>query len=310
MPRWTIPLVGRPDQEDGAFMDVRPGSPVLDSALRLTDGRMLCYAVWGDPRGRPVLLFHGSPASRLFRPDAAVTETAGVRLITVDRPGYGGSDPRPLRGIPDWPADVTQLVDALGLERFGLVAHSSGGPYALAAAVSVPDRVTGVALVSCVVPLDEVPAARAALDDDGRKLVELAREDPERAGAVIAAAAGWLAVEPDRFLSLSRPEPDARLLEDPATRSMFLEAVREAVRSGLAGYISDEVAERRDWGFRLSDVDVDVAVWHGGLDHYIPVSQAEAMAALLPRARSHFHADQAHGLILTRWAAILDDLAD
>ena len=100
MPRWTIPLVGRPDQEDGAFMDVRPGSPVLDSALRLTDGRMLCYAVWGDPRGRPVLLFHGSPASRLFRPDAAVTETLVFVSSPLIDPATGGPIPDRCAAFP------------------------------------------------------------------------------------------------------------------------------------------------------------------------------------------------------------------
>ena len=84
--------------------------------------------------------------------------------------------------------------------------------------------------------------------------------------------------------------------------------VQEAVRQGLAGYVSDEVLERRPWGFRLGDVNSPVAVWHGGKDGYIPLDHVEAMAALLPRSRTSFHADQAHGLIIPTWAAILAEL--
>jgi pimeloyl-ACP methyl ester carboxylesterase len=158
------------------------------------------------------------------------------------------------------------------------------------------------------VPLDEVPAASDALDADSRDLVDLARRDPDRAAEAIAASAGWLADQPDRFLELPRPEPDAAMLRDPAVRSMFLATVREAVRQGLLGYASDEVLERRPWGFRLRDVGVDVTVWHGDQDGYIPRAHAEAMADLLPRSRVRFSADHAHGLIIAKWADILDEM--
>src|SRR5687768_5099415 len=108
--------------------------PLADRTISLRDGRSLAYAEWGDPSGAPVVLLHGSPSSRLFRPDEGETASAGVRLITVDRPGYGGSDFDPERTLLGWVDDLTQLVDALELERFVLVGHSSGGPYALACA--------------------------------------------------------------------------------------------------------------------------------------------------------------------------------
>jgi pimeloyl-ACP methyl ester carboxylesterase len=98
------------------------------------------------------------------------------------------------------------------------------------------------------------------------------------------------------------------LLRDPAVRAMFLATIRDAARSGLDGYASDEVLERRPWGFHLFDVDVDVTLWHGHQDPYIPRAHAEAMAARLRRSRTHFSADHGHGLIIARWAAILRDL--
>jgi pimeloyl-ACP methyl ester carboxylesterase len=255
-----------------------------------------------------VLLFHGSPGSRLFCPDPAATAAAGVRLVTVDRPGYGRSDAQRGRRILDWPNDVRQLVDALGMHRFAVAAHSSGGSYALACALAMPRRVAATALVSCTVPLDQVPEAATALDADGGELVGLARHDPDRAAATIAAAAAWLATDPDRFLAMPRPEADALLLQNSATRAMFLATIREAVRPGLDGYAWDEVLDRRPWGFQLADVDVPVAVWHGDQDPYIAREQAEAMATRLRRSRTHFRANRGHGLIIADWTHILDDL--
>ncbi|HEY7273729.1 MAG TPA: alpha/beta hydrolase [Actinoplanes sp.] len=282
--------------------------PIVDRDVQLRDGRTLSYAEWGEPSGQPVLLFHGSPSSRLFCPDPAATAAAGVHLVTIDRPGYGRSDHQPGRTILDWPADVEQLADTLGLARFAVVAHSAGGPYALACSAQLPARVTRIALVSCVVPIDEVPAAGADLDDGGRSLVELARRNPEQAAAAIATAASWLVDEPERFLTLPRPASDEQLLQDPQIRAMYLAAVREAVRQGLSGYARDEVLERRPWGFRLADIGATVTVWHGDQDQYIPRTHAEAMVGRLRQARAEFFPDLAHGLILQRWTTVLDDL--
>lgn len=281
--------------------------PVVDAELELSDGRALGYAIWGDPQGQAVLLFHGAPSSRLFAPDPGVTTSRGVRLVTVDRPGYGRSDPRNGRQILDWPDDVAHLVDALDFQQFAVVAHSSGGPYALACALAMPERVSRVVLASCVAPLDELTPDLVGSSDE-QHLVELSRSDPESAAAMIADSVAWLLEEPDRFLSVPRPEPDARLLQEPQVRQMFASSVREAVRCGLDGYISDEVLERRPWGYGLGEVMLPVAVWHGAHDGYLPRGHAETMANLLPNGRLRFDPDLGHGLVLARWDDILADL--
>ena len=284
--------------------------PLADRTLPLRDGRSLAYAEWGDASGAPVVLFHGSPSSRLFCPNETVTTSAAVRLITIDRPGYGRSDFDPERTMLGWVDDVTELIDALGLARFALVAHSSGGPYALACATKLASRLTAVSLISSVAPLDEVPSAYDQLAQDERTLVELAREDPAAAMRQVAAGAWWLIDQPERFLQAPRPEPDRALLAEPTVSAMFLAALREAVRGGLDGYACDEVLERRPWGLRLADVNVDVHLWHGGLDPYIPMSDAAYMAHTLPSCQPTFHPDDGHGLILSRWGEILRALRD
>lgn len=281
-------------------------APAADAACTLRDGRQLAYALWGDPDGDTVLLCHGAPGSRLFAPDPLTTAAAGVRLVTVDRPGYGASDPRAGRTILDWPIDVLQLADRLEATRFAVVGHSSGGPYALACALKMPDRVSGVALVSCVAPYQDRPAD--ATDDDEQALTELAQHAPERAAAQIAEGAGWLVQDPDRFLDLPRPEPDAQLLADPAIRGMFLRTVRESVKQGIDAYAWDCVVERRPWGFSLDDIHVDVAIWQGGQDLGVPPSLAAVLARTLPHNHPRLVPEAGHGLILTAWADILSDL--
>jgi pimeloyl-ACP methyl ester carboxylesterase len=161
-----------------------PYEPVLDAHLEL-DGRNLAYCVWGDPNGRPMFLFHGSPGSRVFAPNPFTTEESGIQLITVDRPGYGRSDRQPGRQMRDWTADVEALAGSLGIQEFSVMGHSSGGPYALACAFALPDRVKHVALVSSVAPQGE-PFLDPLSDNEDQALTRLAWDNPTEAAKVIA----------------------------------------------------------------------------------------------------------------------------
>ena len=114
-----------------------------DTTVALPDSRRLAYAEWGDANGKCVFFFHGTPHSRLWCPDEAVTRAAQVRLVTVDRPGIGRSDVLRSRTFGDWPADVVALADTIGVERFAVLGWSSGGPYAAACAALIPGRLTG-----------------------------------------------------------------------------------------------------------------------------------------------------------------------
>jgi pimeloyl-ACP methyl ester carboxylesterase len=166
--------------------------PPRDATIRLGDGRALAYAEWGDRQGAPVLLFHGTPMSRLWCPDENVTAASRVRLLTIDRPGIGRSDVLPRRTFGDWPGDVAEFGDVLGIDEFGVVGWSAGGPYAAACAARIPDRLTGVAIGACRAlsrfNFAENPAAREELPADDRRLFELAQEDPEAAARAAAEA--------------------------------------------------------------------------------------------------------------------------
>lgn len=282
---------------------------VPDERLRLADGRRLAYAQWGEPRGTPVLLLHGAPGSRLFVPNLLVTAACGVRLITADRPGYGRSDPDPDRTILDWADDVAQLCDTLGLHRVAIIGHSAGSPYALACGVRMADRLSHLALVSPVVPVDEVDAAATGLTARERELLTLARDDPDAAARRIAGDVGWLRTEPELFLELPRPKVDALVLADKDARRMYLSTLEEAVRQGLDAFALEQVLERRPWGFALDEVAVPVRVWHGQADAYVPVHHVRQLVGRLPAATISVDPEAGHGLIVARWGAILRALA-
>ena len=281
--------------------------PVIDADLELSDGRNLAYCIWGDPNGQPIFLFHGSPGSRVFAPNPFTTEEFGIQLITVDRPGYGRSDPQPGRQLLDWTTDVEALAGSLGIEEFGVMGHSSGGPYALACAYAIPDRVKHVALISSVAPHGE-PFPDPLSDNEDQALTRLAWDNPAEAAKMTAEAAAWLVETPDRFLDLPRPEPDARLLADPSIRSLYLNTVREAVKQGIDAYAWDGVLERRPWGFALVEIGTDIWIFQGAQDAAVPPSEADRLSAALPGSHLRRFPDSGHGLIVANWSAILNEL--
>jgi pimeloyl-ACP methyl ester carboxylesterase len=239
--------------------------PERAGRLRLGDGRQIQYAESGDPMGAPIVLMHGAPGSRLFAPPAEVPAELGVRLITFDRPGYGASERRDGRELLDTPADVSELVDALGIDRFSVLGVSAGGGHALACAVALGERVTGVGVASMPGPLDEVPGAWDALDRRQRPAAEMAREDPTvAAGWVVRYMQRWVG-DPPSFLGGGTPD-DRALLAEPDGGRMLLGDVAEALRPGPGGMADDLVALWRPWRFRTADVRPGVHVWHGGQD--------------------------------------------
>jgi pimeloyl-ACP methyl ester carboxylesterase len=170
----------------------------------------------------------------------------------------------------------------------------------------MPERVSGVALVSSVASYNDRPPGD--IDDDDQELTELARHAPARAQAQIGQGAAWLVEDPDRFLDLPRPEPDGLLLADPSIRGTFVRAVRESVKQGIDAYAWECVVERRPWDFALADIGADVVIWHGGQDVAVPASMAAVLARALPHNHLRLVSDAAHGLIFCAWADILNDL--
>ena len=209
----------------------------MAGTLLLPNGRALCYAVTGDPAGPPVFYFHGWPASRL---EAALAGDVPVRLIAVDRPGFGGSAPQPGRRLLDWPADVAALAQHLGIETFHVVGVSGGGPFAVACA-AVLEQVAGAALISPLPPFagSHAPSTEA-LGVGLRRLRELGRR-PRLGWAVVAGARRAIQaglVDPRNALRLGCSPRDAACVT-PGIAVQITDTWREGIRTGAAGAVAD-----------------------------------------------------------------------
>ena len=235
--------------------------------VRLRDGRAL---------GVPILFFHGLPSCRLMHPDAETSRVLGVRVVTIDRPGFGRSDPKPGRSLLAWADDVAELADALGLPRFAVVGPSGGGPFVAACACRLAPRITRAAILGGSGPLD-APGALAGITLERRLGYWLAGHAP----ALLRLAIRWRGDpgrDPERFFaSYTRHNPpaDQALLARPAVRAMFLASYAEATRQGLEAFAWELQLVARPWGLRLEELRVPPAIWHGADDTLTPVGPGD-----------------------------------
>lgn len=271
----------------------------LYSDVITADGRRLRYESTGASDGAPVFLLHGTPGSRIGpKPRAAVLYRLGVRLISYDRPGYGGSDRDPGRTVASCAADIARIADDVKVDTFAVVGRSGGGPHAMAAAALLPDRVTRAAVLVSLAPNDaddidwyagmndanvrEFATARA----DELKLVESLRLQADRTrrspGSLLESLRGQIS------------DPDLRVVRDVTIERLLLETYAEAMRPGPYGWIDDTLALRRDWGFRLRDIHQRVRLWHGADDNVVPASHTRWLAERIPRAEIEVQTGAAH----------------
>ncbi|MBI2777673.1 MAG: alpha/beta fold hydrolase [Chloroflexi bacterium] len=287
--------------------------PGADRRIELPDGRHLAVAEWGDPDGTPVLLLHGRPGSRLLAPDPAVTEARGIRLLTMDRPGYGESTPHPGRSLEDDAGDVAAVARSLGIDALSIVGWSSGGAFALTAAAHLPNLVRAVAVVAGDAPIDATPDVLAAFSDPARDLLREVRAGDGTARDRVAARFAWYAHDPTGFLEAAQAtaaedDPDAILRRRPEVRDALQAMFMEGARQGTAGVADDWVAEMRPWDVDLAAIRARVDLWWGERDGLTPRAQVEALARLMPRATVHVIPDAGHSLPMARWGEILDPL--
>ena len=282
---------------EGGVPEGEPGSTV-----RLRDGRALGYLDVGAADGRPVFHFHGHGSSRLealVLADAA--RSAGIRILAFDRPGIGRSDPRSGDRLLDWPADILEAADRLGIGRFAVQGMSAGGPYALACARVCPARVTVCSLVSALPP------------------PHIAR----RAGSLKRRLAWWVAFLFPRYLRRRlrqfRPDGiptremiDARLMRmahwlggedldlmrNPAMLDLMARTMTETALQGGAANRAEIERLARPWGFRIGDVPVPVLLWHGGQDRILPVETARLMAGRFRQCAATYYEGEGHFSVL------------
>ncbi len=261
----------------------------MTDVVRSADGRKLAVELRGDPAGSPVFLLHGTPGSRLGPcPRGMVLYRLGVRLITFDRPGYGGSDRLVHRRVADAAADVVAIADAYGFDRFAVLGRSGGGPHALACAALLPDRITRAAVLVGLAPwaAEELDWFEGMADSN---IVEYtaAAAGHEFLAVRLAAAANAIRADPAGLvagLHAELPESDRRVVADAGIRAMLMRNYAEALRISADGWIDDALAFCAPWGFDPGTIDVPVLLWHGEDDVFSPVGHARWLASKIPGA--------------------------
>ncbi|HET6775252.1 MAG TPA: alpha/beta hydrolase [Acidimicrobiales bacterium] len=299
-----------------------PPTATPSHTVPLGGGRAMAVDEVGDPAGAPVVYLHGTPDSRLARhPDDGLAAVAGVRLLAIDRPGYGGSSPppHPPAWSPEWPAavagDVAQVLDARGVERCAVLAWSGGALTGLALAAGLPGRVAGLGVVAGLVPRQayDDPEVRAAAEARVG-MVELA--DVVAPGELGVEVAPTLAPFPCDLALAAEHQAEHRSAADaaelatvPGGAERMAHALVEAVRPGLAGVAADAEAQARPLAVDLAAVACPVHLWYGTADVVTPPAFGRWYAARLPGASLAVVEGAAHYLAFTAWPDLLATLA-
>jgi pimeloyl-ACP methyl ester carboxylesterase len=292
--------------------------PRVEGTVTVERGRKLGFAEFGPPGGRAVVWLHGTPGARRQIPEAARLAAAelDVRLLGLDRPGVGLSTPHLYHSVLDFTADLEIVLDQLGIDDLAVIGLSGGGPYALASASAMPDRVRAVGVLGGVAPTrgpDAAPGGLVGL------LNRFAPVLPPLRGAMASALTGFVwALRPvarralQAYAAIS-PEGDRAVLNRPEMQAMFLDDIIGNTRRGMGAPVSDLILFTRDWGFSLQDIDVPVRWWHGDSDHIVPLAHGRHVVARLPDASLTVRPGEGHlggfdaavevlGTLLDLWA--------
>jgi len=269
---------------------------MTDTQIMLPDGRTLTYTDIGDPEGTRVMHFHGAPGSRLLL-DMYDDEFAeyGLRIVSPDRPGYGGSSPQPGRSMEDWPDDVEALADALGIDQFVVLGSSSGGPYTVACCALLPDRVLGGLVIAGATDMSWSDART------GYPKVELEIMEFDDEAEAIAYCEDRFGPDGSGFFEedpLDWPKPDEEFLADEEMSAHVVRTMGEAFSQGVAGYAQDMVIQGRPWPFDPVDISCAVRVVHGELDDLTPLAHSRHTAELIPNAEFEIVTGHGHASIM------------
>ncbi len=284
-------------------MSIKP-----DNRIKLSDGHTVGYAEYGDPKGKPVLHFHGTPSSRFEadNPDLdAIAERLNVRYIIPDRPGIGLSDWKPYT-IASYPDIVAKFADILGLERFAVTGLSGGGPFVAACAWKIPQRLNNAIIVSSPAPFN-LPGVKEALSKEERQQYDMADKMPWLFRLFLWKFARDARKNPASIYAMfaNVADADKALLTQPGVKRAFEHMVVGAFEQGTRAASYNWALFARPWGFSLKEIKMPVYIWQGEADTFIPVKHAYVLAEEIPDARTRFFPNEGHVLIVTHFEELL-----
>jgi pimeloyl-ACP methyl ester carboxylesterase len=273
-----------------------------DYFVPLKDGRKLAVIEYGDKHGVPVMFFHGTPGSRLlFLEDDEISKALGIRLISLDRPGYGLSDPKPNRTLLDWADDVNEAADFLGIDKFSVIGVSGGGAFAAACAYKLAPRIHSAAFVASTIPFVNGKSPKGTMTSN-KIAFFLARKAPWLVKASYRSAKKLIEKQPEKFMEQNKKgnkhlhEWDRQFLQTDEQLKGLMMHMGEALRVSVDECVNEPVLLTKPWGFSLKDITVPVDVWHGEGDKMAPAEEMKKAASTIPNCHTHFISGAGHFL--------------
>ena len=278
----------------------------------LKDGRRLGFAEHGDPIGKPVFMFHDLWGNRTLRhPDDNILKRLGVRLISMDRPGYGASTRKPNRSLMDVVDDTIMLAKGLNITQFAVLGYSAGGPYALACAYRFPQIITHCAIVSSFPPMDDVRGFQA-IHSNYARLFQLA-QNMESLFRWLMRGFFWFdslrnPTHYIRELTALMPAVDQAIMSDPQLFEARCTMWDEVRQNGSDAFVDEMITLVKPWGFRLQSISSPVEIWWGASDTMSAPIVGQRMMEFIPHATPHFEPQAGHLILFSHWQAILESL--
>lgn len=236
-----------------------------------------------------------------------VGQRLGVRVIAVDRPGFGGSPFTPTHNMHSWAQSMQRLADQLHLGKFSILGASGGAPFAAACARYIPsDRIMALGLLC---PLGPVTHTRG-MSVVNKLLLRAAWYWPGLCRFIWKQSARWMQYDPQcmsRF-ALTQVDKEA-MMQAPLIAEAIREAILEGLRAGAQGVVHEMILAQRDWGFHLEEIKVPHAfVWHGLKDPVVPLAMAR-MYEQIPGCKPTYFDDDTHTtIIIKRFSTALEAL--
>lgn len=284
-----------------------------NQTIVLKDGRLLGFAEYGDPKGKPVFFFHGWPSARL-QPELIhrITKKQKIRLISVDRPGYGLSTYKEGRTMVDWPDDVVNLANKLHIKKFAVAGVSGGGPYAAVCAYKIPERLTKTAIIVGLGPT-WIPGILNGISPFAKLLWGNYAKYPWLryfAGLWYYLLAKYFPFLFVGYIFLQRSNADKKasihLLGKSTNKDIT--NIKEIFRQGLRGAVLDLYLYTKDWGFKLEDIKTKVYLFYGEEDENVSLTMGRYYHKKIKGSVLKTYPNEGHLIALTHAEEIFKTL--
>lgn len=266
----------------------------ISKTITLRDGRKLGYIEYGDPNGKPLFFFHGWPGSRFSGGETdRATKKLGVRVVSTDRPGLGLSDFKKNRKLLDWPNDIVELADKLGIKKFSILGVSGGGPYSAVCAYKIPERIVKAGIVVGLAPVN-IKGNLDGMAFQNKIVWKYYHWIPFLRKLVALTAALEFKYLSFLGLLMAFPAKEDKNIFKSLLKDSKGNGLREAFKQGIKGEEEELKVYTDDWGFDLSKIKAKVYLWYGAKDKNISLNMGRYYNSRIAGSKLFIDSDGGH----------------